>query len=313
MPSLFFFLRKKLILFILSLWIVATITFFLMHSIPGDPFTTEQALPKEILEAMKAHYGLNKPLFIQYVQYMKGLLTLSLGPSLKYQDRQVTDIIKEGFPISCYLGLGALSISLTLGLTLGAFSAIYRGRWQDKALMVFSVLGLSIPSFILATFLQYLFAMKLNLLPVARWGSFGHAILPVLSLAALPTAFIARLSRTSMIEVLGQDYIQTAKSKGLPIFLIITRHVLRNALLPVIAYLGPLSASILTGGFAVEKIFGIPGLGQCFVISISNRDYATIMGLTLFYSVFLLTAVLIMDIISSLLDPRIPLQKEQFS
>lgn len=305
------FFRKKIILFILSLWVVATITFFLMHSIPGDPFTTDQALPKEILKSMQAHYGLDKPLFVQYMQYMKGLLTLSLGPSLKYQDRQVIDVIREGFPVSFYLGLEALFISLTLGLILGAISAIFYGRWQDKALMVFSILGLSIPSFILATFLQYIFAMKLSLLPVARWGSFSHTILPALSLAALPTAFIARLSRTSMIEVLEQDYIQTARSKGLPTFLIVTRHVLRNALIPVIAYLGPLSASILTGGFAVEKIFGIPGLGQWFVISIANRDYTVIMGLTLFYSAFLLTAVLLMDIISSFLDPRIPLQSEK--
>ncbi len=305
------FFRKKIILFALSLWSVATITFFLMHSIPGDPFTTEQALPKEILQSMQAHYGLDKPLFVQYMQYMKGLLTLSLGPSLKYQDRQVMDVILEGFPISFCLGLEALFISVTLGLILGALSAIFHGRWQDKALMVFSVLGLSIPSFILATFLQYIFSMKLSLLPVARWGSFSHTILPAISLAALPTAFIARLSRASMIEVLEQDYIQTARSKGLPTFLIVTRHVLRNALLPVIAYLGPLSASILTGGFAVEKIFGIPGLGQWFVISIANRDYTVIMGLTLFYSVFLLTAVLLMDIISSFLDPRIPLQSEK--
>ncbi len=312
MMSFTLFLRKKIILFILSLWVVATITFFLMHSIPGDPFTTDQALPKEILESMQRHYGLDKPLFIQYMQYMKGLLTFSLGPSLKYQDREVMAIIQEGFPISCYLGLEALSISLTLGLILGAISAVFHGRWQDKALMVFSVLALSIPSFILATFLQYLFAMKLSLLPVARWGSFSHTILPALSLAALPTAFIARLSRTSMIEVLGQDYIQTARSKGLSTILIVTRHVLRNALLPVLAYLGPLAASILTGGFAVEKIFGIPGLGQWFVLSIANRDYTVIMGLTLFYSAFLLTAVLLMDIISSFLDPRIPLQPDEF-
>lgn len=311
MTGFFLFLRKKITLFLLSLWIVATATFFLMHSIPGDPFTSDQALPKEILQSMQAHYGLDKPLFIQYINYMKGLSTFTLGPSIKYQDRQVVEIIQEGFPISCYLGLLALSISLILGLTLGALSAIFHGRWQDKVLMIFSVLGLSIPSFILGTFLQYLFAMKLNLLPVARWGSFAHTILPALSLAALPTAFIARLSRTSMIEVLGQDYIQTAKSKGLSTVLIITRHVMRNALLPVFAYLGPLTASILTGGFAVEKIFGIPGLGQWFVISIANRDYTVIMGLTLFYSAFLLTTVLIMDIISSLLDPRIPLQTKK--
>jgi len=304
------FLSKKIAIFAISIWIVATGTFFLMHAIPGDPFTQDQALPKEILEAMQAHYGLDKPLLVQYAGYMKGLLTFDFGPSLKYQDRTVTDVIREGFPVSGLLGLEALFLSFVFGILFGSLSALHRGGWQDKLLMIVSILGISIPSFIIATFLQYTFAMKLSFFPIARWGSFAHTVLPAFALSALPCAFIARLSRSGMIEVLQQDYIQTAKSKGLSPYLIIIRHVLRNALLPVFAYLGPLSASILTGGFAVEKIFGIPGLGQWFVTSISNRDYPVIMGITIFYAAFLLTSVLVMDIISSLIDPRIQINSE---
>lgn len=282
-----------------------------MHAIPGDPFTQDKALPEEILKAMQTHYGLDKPLIHQYVDYLKGLCSLDLGPSLIYQGRQVTDIIKEGFPVSLCLGLEALFISLFLGLTLGSISAIRQGRWQDKALLIGSVLGISIPSFILATFLQYLLAMKLNLFPVARWGSFSQSILPTLALAALPTSFIAKLTRNSMIEILYQDYIQTAKSKGLSTFRILTRHVLRNAFLPIATYLGPLSASILTGGFAVEKIFGIPGLGQWFVLSITNRDYTVIMGTAIFYSAILMGSVFIVDLLLSTLDPRIRLENDR--
>lgn len=301
-PSYFY---KKLAVFLLSLWIVATATFFLMHAIPGDPFSQDQALPEEILKAMQAHYGLDKPLFSQYLDYMKGLLFLDLGPSLKYQGRQVTEIIREGFPTSCYLGLEALFLSLSLGLTLGAISALKKNQWQDKALLLISTLGISIPSFLLATFLQYLLAIKLDLFPVARWGSFNQSILPALALAALPTSFIARLFRSSILEVLSLDFIQTAKSKGLSTFSILRNHVVKNAILPVVIYLGPLTASILTGGFAVEKIFGIPGLGQWFVLSIMNRDYTVIMGTTIFYSAILMTAVLIVDLLVPFLDPRI--------
>jgi len=295
---------------LLSLWVIATATFFLMHTIPGDPFTQEQALPKEILQAMKAHYGLDKPLFLQYIDYLKHLLCFDLGPSLKYPGRSVTEIIAEGFPVSFALGFQALCLSTSLGVLFGFFAAFFRSKWQDTFFIFISVLGISVPSFILATFLQYLLAMKLSLFPVARWGSYLHTILPTLSLAALPMTFIARLTRASMIEVLSQDYIQTAKAKGLPTLQIAIYHVLRNALLPVLSYLGPLTASVLTGGFAVEKIFGIPGLGQWFVLSISNRDYTVIMGVTLFYGAILLLCNLITDIISSWIDPRIPLTGE---
>lgn len=299
-----YFFRKLCILF-LSLVVVATLTFFLMHAIPGDPFTQEKAIPEEILKAMQKHYGLDKPLLVQYFDYMLGLCHLDLGPSFKYQGRTVNEIIQEGFPVSLCLGLEALFLSLFFGTLLGSLSACKQGKWQDRTTMILAILGLSVPSFLLATFLQYLLAMKFDLFPVARWGSFHQSILPALSLSALPTAFIARLLRASMIEVLHQDYIQTARSKGLSPTRILYKHVLRNALLPVASYLGPLTASVLTGSFAVEKIFGIPGLGQWFVLSITNRDYTVIMGVTLFYSVLLMICVFLVDLLYSWIDPRI--------
>jgi oligopeptide transport system permease protein len=303
------YILKKIAVLIFSLFIVSTATFILMHAIPGDPFTQEKAIPEEILKAMNAHYGLDKPLFYQYIDYLKGIITWNLGPSFKYQGRTVNQIISDGFPVSLYLGALALLISTIGGIALGALAAFKYHKWQDNLLMVLAVLGISIPSFILASFLQYILAMKLNLLPVARWGSFSHTILPALSLSAMPMAFIARMTRSNMIEVFQQDFITTARSKGLNASVIIFRHVLRNAILPVITFLGPLAASILTGSFAVEKIFGIPGLGQWFVLSISNRDYTVIMGMTIFYSAILMLCIFIVDVIYCFIDPRIQLKE----
>ncbi len=288
----------------MSLFLVATLTFILMQAIPGDPFTQEQAIPEEIMRAMYKHYGLDQPWYVQYGKYLKGIVTADLGPSFKYQGRSVNAIIREGFPISLLLGSFGLVIALGSGLTLGVVAAFKHQRWQDHAAMVAAVLGISIPSFILGTFLQYLLAMKLDLLPVARWGSLSHTVMPALALAAMPTAFIARLTRANVIEVLQQDYIQMAKAKGLPPFQIALRHVLRNALLPVVTYVGPLTAGIITGSFAIEKIFGIPGLGQWYVVSITNRDYTLIMGTTVFYSFLLIFCVFCVDLLYCLIDPR---------
>lgn len=299
------FLLKKIVILLVSIFMVASLTFVLMQMIPGDPFTEEKAVPEEILKAMYHHYGLDQPWYIQYAKYMKGLATWDLGPSFKYQGRTVNEIISEGFPVSMTLGLEALLLSIFFGIGLGCIAALKYLKWQDHMMMVLAVFGVAVPSFILATFLQYLFAMKLDLLPVARWGSFEHSILPAISLAALPTAFIARLTRSNMIEIMQQDYIQTAKSKGLNSFQIVLHHALRNALLPIVTYLGPLTTAVLTGSFAVEKIFGIPGLGQWFVMSITNRDYTVIMGTTVFYSVILMVCVFLVDIFYCLIDPRI--------
>lgn len=299
------YLFKKAIILLVSLFIVASLTFFLMHAIPGDPFTQEQAIPEEIMAALYKHYGLDQSLHVQYFRFLKGLITWDLGPSFKYQGRTVTEIIGDGFPVSLALGTEALILSIIAGLSIGSIAALKHLKWQDQIGMVIAVLGISVPSFILATFLQYLFSMQLDLLPVARWGTFAHSILPSLALAALPTAFIARMTRASMVEIFHQDYILTARSKGLNSFQIILFHVLRNSLLPIISYLGPLTTAILTGSFAVEKIFGIPGLGQWFVLSITNRDYTVIIGTTVFYSALLMLCVFLVDVLYCFIDPRI--------
>ncbi|SRR5581483_256073 len=304
------YLAKKAAILIGSLFLVTTLTFFLMHSIPGDPFVQDKAIPEEILKALHKHYGLDQPLYIQYGKYLDGVLHFELGPSFKYEGRTVNEIIADGFPVSFYLGMEALIIAVFGGIVLGSIAALNHMRWQDHMTMIIAVIGISVPSFILATFLQYLLAMKLDLLPVARWGTFSQTIMPAISLAALPMAFIARLTRANMVEVMQQDYIQTAKSKGLNSFQIVVRHAIRNALMPVVTYLGPLTAAVMTGSFAIEKIFGIPGLGQWFVTSITNRDYTVIMGTTIFYSAILMLCVFIVDLLYCLIDPRIQLKQE---
>ena len=297
-------LLKKFLILAASIWVVATLTFVLIHIIPGNPFAEEQT-SQETIASLNRYYGLDKPIWQQYIIYLKNLLHGDLGYSLKYVGRAATSIIRDGFPISLILGMESLCIALVLGLTLGSLSALKRGRWQDQYIMIGAVLGISVPSFILATILQYLFAMQLDWFPVARWGTFQQSVLPALALAAFPTAIIARLTRTNMVEVLQQDYILTAKAKGLSTFQIITQHALRNTLLPVISYIGPLTANVLTGSFVVEKIFAIPGLGQWFVMSVSNRDYSLIMALTIFYSAFLMLTIFFVDVMYAWLDPRI--------
>lgn len=304
------YLAKKAGILLLSLFLVTTLTFFLMHAIPGDPFVQDRALPEEILQALHKHYGLDQPLYVQYFKYLKGVVHFELGPSFKYEGREVNNIIAEGFPISFCLGMQSLLIAVFGGVILGTIASLNHLRFWDHMMMILAVIGISVPSFILASFLQYILAMKLDLLPVARWGSFAQSIMPSLSLAALPMAFIARLTRSGMIEVLQQDYIQTAKSKGLNSFQIVLRHVMRNAILPVVTYLGPLSAAVFTGSFAIEKIFGIPGLGQWFVTSITNRDYTVIMGTTIFYSAVLMLCVFIVDVLYCFIDPRIQIRKD---
>ena len=305
-----YFVNKVLIL-ILSLFLVASLTFFLMHLAPGDPFLQEQAVPEEVMKSMYAHYGLDKPLYIQYIKYIKGLFSLDLGPSFKFEGRSVNSIIYEGFSVSALLGLEAIIIALPLGIVIGVISALKRSFWPDRLCMLVAVIGISVPNFIKATLLQYFFAMKLDLFPVARWESFAHSILPAVALAALPTAFVARLTRSSMIEVFEQDYILTAKSRGLSTTQIILKHGLKNGLLPVMSYLGPLISGILTGSFIIEKIFGIPGLGGWLVNSVNNRDYTVIAGVTVFYSAILMISVFVVDLCYTFLDPRIKIKNIQ--
>lgn len=303
------YLLKRLGSFVITLYVIVTVTFALMKAVPGDPFTEEQALPEEVIEGLKKHYGLDRPWYEQYGKYLVSVVTLDFGPSFKYKNRRVNDIIKEGFPVSGLLGLEALCLAIAIGITLGCLAAMKQNQWQDRVAMLVAIIGISVPSFILATLLQYTLALKMNLFPVARWGTFQHTILPALALAALPTAFIARLTRANMIETLRQSYIRAARARGLSQKTIVFKHALRNAVLPVIAYLGQLTTNVLVGSFVVERIFGIPGLGQWLVNSISNRDYTVIMGITVFYSFILLTTSFLVDLSYGILDPRIRNQK----
>lgn len=301
------YLGKRILFMTISLFLIVTATFFIMKAVPGGPFTSEKNVPEEIRAALEAKYGLDKPVHQQYLDYLKGVITWDLGPSFTEKSSSVNDMINRGFPVSAHLGLQALAIALFGGITLGVLAALKHNKWQDYSAMVIAVLGLSVPGFILASFYQYFFAIKWGILPIAKWDTFEHTILPSFALAALPLAFIARLTRSNMLEVLGQDYIKTAKAKGLSMFTTTVKHAIRNALLPVITYLGPLIANILTGAFVIERIFGIPGLGREFVLSITNRDYTVIMGTTVFYSIFLVVMILLVDIAYTLIDPRIKL------
>lgn len=296
---------RKLAVLFLSLFLIITTTFFLMKAVPGDPFSEEKALPKEIMHALNEHYGLNKPWYEQYFRYLKGVATWNLGPSYKYKAQTVNNIIADGFPVSATLGIEAFLLSLASGVTLGTIAALYQNKWQDFSAMILAIIGISVPSFVLATLLQYVLASKLSIFPIARWTTWWHTILPAVSLASMPTAFIARLTRANLLETLQQNYIRTARAKGIPKNIVIRKHALKNALLPLIPYLGQLAANIFVGSFVIEKIFGIPGLGQWFITSVNNRDYSVIMGVTVFSSGILLVTIFLMDILYTLLDPRV--------
>ena len=276
-----------------------------MHAIPGDPFIGDKILPPEVSRTLFIYYGLDQPLWKQYIQFLNHLIHFDLGTSISYPGRKVGQFIADGLPVSALLGIQALTISIPLGVFLGTWSAIKRGHIQDLFAMLFPILLISLPNFVTASLLQYIFSVKFHLLPVARWGTFAHTILPTLSLSAMPTAVIARFIRTNMIEALAQDYIRTALAKGIPLFKVALKHALRNAIIPTISYLGPVISSILTGSFMIEKIFAIPGLGGWMIHSIYMRDYPLILGLTVFYCTFLMLMVFIVDLIYLWIDPRI--------
>lgn len=299
------YLIQRFCILIFSVWGVVTATFFLMHAIPGDPFIGEQLSDLTVLHSLRNYYGLDLPLWVQYGKYLGQLARGDLGVSIIYHGHSVNEFIRSGFPISVRLGLQALVLAVPCGVLLGSWAAMRRAEWQDHGAMVLSTLAISVPNFVLSSFLQWLFAVKLHWLPVAKWGSFEQTILPTIALAAMPTAFIARLIRANMVEILQQDYIRTARAKGLPLFQIAMRHGLRNALLPVITYLGPVTVQILTGSFMVERIFSIPGIGQWMILSINARDYPMVLGFTIFFSVLLMSMMFLVDLIYSFVDPRI--------
>ena len=299
------YLAKRLIGACIVLWAVITITFGLMHAIPGGPFTQEKKLPPAVMATVEARYHLDEPLWDQYVDYVRHAAVLDLGPSYKYPGKTVNDIIAETLPVSAELGLISLLLAIGAGILAGMAAAWYKNTWVDYGMMIGATLGVSVPSFILAAVLIQLFAFTWPVLPAALWKGPAYVILPALALAAQPTAFIMRLTRSSLVDALGQDYIRTARSRGIGPWSLLYRHALRNALLPVVSYIGPLAAALMTGSFIVETIFAIPGLGRHCVTSLYNRDYTVILGITIFYSFLIMMMNLLVDIIYPLLDPRI--------
>ena len=290
---------------IIILWVIITVTFALMHAIPGGPFTTEKKLPPQVKASIEAKYNLDDPVWKQYGDYLGGVITGDLGPSYKYEGRSVNDIISDAFPISAQLGLLSLMVAVVGGIAAGAISAMRPNGIVDYAVTILSTIGISVPTFIIGAVLVYVVGFELGWFPVALWRGPSYMVLPVLTLAAQPMAFIARLTRSGLLDVYQQEYIRTARAKGLSSWTILTRHALGNAILPVITYLGPLAASLLTGSFIVETIFAIPGLGQYFVTSIYNRDYTVILGITIFYSALVVFLNILVDMIYPLIDPRV--------
>lgn len=296
---------------VLAMFFIVSVTFFLMKALPGGPFAREKKLPAAIERNINEKYHLDDPLLVQYKDYLFSTVKFDFGPSFKFQSRTVNEIIYEGFPVSAQLGLVAVSIALVLGILLGIVSALKQNKIQDYLAMFVATLGFSLPSFVTAGVLMYVFVYKLPLFPAAMWGSWKHMVLPALALSFFPMAAVARLMRSSLIEVLKEDYIKTAKAKGLRGRSVVYRHAVRNALMPVVTYLGPLIAAVFTGSFIIEHIFNIPGLGKYFVTSIQNRDYTMIMGTTVFYSGFLMIMNLVVDILYVLMDPRMKLTAEK--
>ena len=302
------YILKRLGLAILTVWVVITATFFIMHAVPGGPFMSEKATTAAVTAQLEAKYGLDKPLMEQYFTYLKDIITkFDFGPSTKQRGRQVTDIIADGLKVSAKLGVIAAALALVVGIVLGAVAALRRNKLIDKIIMVITTALVSMPSFIMGSLLLILFAVKWKLLP-ANGATTQGLVLPVITLSLSPMAYITRLTRSSMLDVLGQDYIRTARAKGVPGVRIIFGHALKNSLIPVITYVGPMLAYIVTGSLVVEKIFSVSGIGRAFVNSITNRDYPLIMGTTIVLASLIVVMNLISDILYKVVDPRITLE-----
>jgi oligopeptide transport system permease protein len=302
------YILKRFFVSLITIWVLATIVFFLIRILPGDPFSGDKITP-QIKESMMKYYGLDKPLPAQYVKYMKNLLQGDMGYSLRYKNRTVNQVISDAFPKSADLGIRALLLAVPLGILLGIFSALNHNKLWDYICMIIAVIGVSVPSFIVGGLLQYTLAVKFRIFPVAEWKGFEYTILPSMALSLGTLALVARLMRASMLEVTGQDYIMTAEAKGLPIIKIIWKHLIRNAILPVVTVLGPIVAALVTGTFVVEQIFAIPGLGRHYVMGIQNLDYTLVLGLTIFFGAFVVLMNFMVDIIYGIVDPRIRVVK----
>ncbi|HSE83434.1 MAG TPA: ABC transporter permease, partial [Thermodesulfobacteriota bacterium] len=289
----------------------ATLTFFLLRILPGGPFDTEKELPPEIRNNIEEKYKLNEPLGKQYVIYLKDLVRWDFGPSYKYIDRSVNEIIEETLPVSLQLGIVSLLISIAFGTLVGTVSATKPGGVFDYTSVSFATAFVSIPSFVVGAAMIYIFSVKLGWFPAALWGNAEHMVLPALTLAAGPAAYLARLTRASMLEISESLFVRTARAKGVGKVRIVIKHILRNALIPVVTVLGPIMAFLVTGSFVIEHIFAIPGMGRFFVFAVSNRDYPLVMGITIVYTIILVTANLIVDICYVFLDPRIKFERSK--
>lgn len=300
------YVAKRALLAVLTVFIISAITFFSMHAIPGDPFTSEKAMPADVRAAMMARYNLDKPLGEQYALYMKGLMTGNWGISMK-NGREIWTTISTRFAISAKLGLMAALVAIVVGIVLGCVAALNRNKLADRLIIFFITLFTAMPSFVFGTLLLLVFCLQLKWVPVWQQGS-NNFVLPVIALSAYPMAYITRMTKTSMLDALSQDYIRTARAKGVKPVWVLFKHALRNALIPVVTYVGPMIAYILTGSMVVENIFTIGGLGSQFVSSITSRDYTLIMGTTIFLAVLMVVANLLTDIVYTLVDPRIRLE-----
>ncbi len=305
------YILKRLAMAIVTIWAVITVTFILMHSVPGDPFANEsKKIPEAVYQNLLREYGLDKPYSQQYMMYLKNIARFNFGQSMKSNTETVNEMIARGFPVSATLGIQAILIALIFGPALGAIAALYQNKTPDYIAMIISIIGVSVPSFVMGSFLIQFVARNVEWIPIGGWGEWRHVLLPSLALATMPLAQFARLMRSSMLEVLGQDYIKTAKSKGISRAAVIMKHAVRNAILPIVSILGTTISNLVAGSFVIEKIFGIPGLGMFFTTSVFNRDYTLIMGVTVFYALVLVVMMLAVDIAYTLIDPRIRLTKE---
>ncbi len=304
---------KRLLQGLVTVWFIATATFFAMHNVPGDPLSGERAATPEIRANLEARYGLDQPLATQYIIYLENFIKGDFGISYTQRNRQVNDIIREHFPVSATLGILAVMFAAMGGVLFGALTALFRNRLPDTIIMFMVILGISVPSFVFAALGQLLLVnindlLGFSILPVAGWGTVSHMLMPALVLGMGTMAYLTRLMRSSMLEIINSDYVRTAKAKGLPPERIFAKHQLRNAIMPVITVLGPAIAAITTGGFVVELVFAIPGLGRYFVQAVQQLDYTVIMGTTVFYGAFLVFMVILVDLLYGWIDPRVRLQ-----
>ncbi len=304
---MFKYILKRLLMCIVTIWAVVTIVFFLVRLMPGGPFEGEK-ITAEMKEVLNEKYGLDKPVGEQYVIYMKNLVQGDFGQSMKYKGREVEDTIKNGFPKSAKVGIVSIVLSVIVGILLGVIAALKADKWPDRLCMFIATLGVTIPSFVIGSLLIFIFATKLKILPITGLNSWKNYIMPVIALSGSSMAFITRLTRNKMMDVLQSDYIRTARAKGLSRNKVIFKHALRNSVIPVVTYLGPLVAAVLTGSFVIERIFGIPGLGNEFTQTITNRDYTALLGVLAFYCTFIVVCNLLVDIVYVIIDPRIKLE-----